>query len=146
MEISGARMATFAEESAYAESMYREIPKRTTDYLQIVKNLGGAFSIEQIQVVKHYLFSAKHYLRGSTISSKFDPDYEVVQSWVRLSSKNPRNIRSLDVLMIQHEICEIQILLSNPNMSQKTAHELANQKYNYSKAVYDYRYSIGKTW
>lgn len=56
----------------HANRMYDEIRKRRTDFLNISKNTG--FSIEQIQIIKNYLFKDKHYLSEDiNISERFFP-------------------------------------------------------------------------
>lgn len=113
----------------YAKRMYEEIRNRRTDYLYVSKNTG--FSIEQVQVVKNYLFKDFHYLRGETMVSRFDESYEIAESWKRLSEKDGRHIQYHDTLLIPHELCEIQLLLANSKMSQNVAHRYASNMYPY---------------
>lgn len=77
-QISGGLNRYSRQAKSHAERMYEEILKRRTDYLEISKNTG--FSIEQVQIVKSYIFRHSHYLNGSTLSSKFDPSYEMAES------------------------------------------------------------------
>ena len=113
----------------HADMMYEAIRRRSTDYLVIAKNTG--FTIEQVQIIKNYLFKDKHYLKGSTLTSRFDPTFEIAESWRRLSEKGGKNIKSHDVLLLHHELYEIMLLLTDKNMSQNRAHILATDKYNY---------------
>ncbi len=55
-----------------------------------------------------------------------------------IDRKNFAHIEPHDVLMLQHELYEITILLQNPDYSVTTAHEIAEQEYNYSEASRKY--------
>lgn len=115
----------------HAIRAYESIKKSHTDFINVARHTG--FSIEQIQIVKHYLFRSIHIMSYKTGS--FDPDYAIAESWRRLSSKDGKNIQKHDVLLIYHELYEIELLLRNQNMTQQEAHNLAEQKYNYGLAV-----------
>lgn len=72
---------------------------------------------------------------------RFYPDYRMAESWRRLSSKNCNEIKPHDLLLLQHEWCEI-IYLVNNNCSVTAAHEYAEKLYNYSVASDSYYDSI----
>lgn len=127
--ISGGLLRGTQREQIYSAKMYEQIRNRRTDYLIVAKNTG--YSIEQIQIVKNYLFKDYHYLNGSTMTARFDVSYEIAESWRRLSERKGRNIQPHDMLLLQHELYEIQLLLNNPRMSQNTAHNMASKKYPY---------------
>lgn len=129
MNERGALNRYSVEVDAHAERYYKEVLAKKCDYLQIAKNTG--FSIEQVQIVKHYIFRSRHYLGGSTMTSKFYPSYEIAESWRRLSSKSPKNIQRHDIVLLQHELYEISLLIQHPTMSQATAHAMASKIYPY---------------
>lgn len=129
--ISGGLIRGSQREQIYTRKMYEQIRNRRTDYLVVAKNTG--FSIEQVQVIKNYLFKDYHYLNGSTMTSRFDDSYEIAESWRRLSERNGKNIQRHDVLLLYHELYEVQLLLSSPEMSQNMAHKLASMKYPYDR-------------
>ena len=118
------------EAQAHAKKMYASIRSRSLDYEKIAKNTG--FSIEQIQVIKNSIFSARHLLPGKEFPSRFHESYEMAESWRRLSEKSGKNIQYHDILLLHHELYEIQLLLSNPNMTQHKAHLEASRVHNYS--------------
>lgn len=66
--------------------------------------------------------------------SRFNASYEISESWRRLSEKTERNIQKHDILLLNHELYKISLLLNNSNMSQRNAHAIAEQKYNYALA------------
>lgn len=130
MDYSYGGLSRYSEAAdLHAERMYKEIAKRRFDFMEVAKNTG--FSIEQVQLVKSYIFRHNHYLNGSTLSSKFHPSYEMAESWRRLSEKGGKHIQQHDMTLLCHELYEIGLLLNNSSMSQRTAHTLAEQKYNY---------------
>lgn len=128
-KISGGLVRGTQREINYTEKMYEQIRNRSTDYLIVAKNSG--FSIEQVQTIKNYLFKDFHYLNNSTMVSRFDPTYEIAESWRRLSEKSGKHIEKHDILLLYHELYELQLLLSSPEMSQNFAHKLASVKYPY---------------
>lgn len=65
------------------------------------------------------------------MSKRFYASYEIAESWRRLSEWNGRNIQKHDIILLYHELYEIQLLLGDRNMSQATAHRLASEKYPY---------------
>lgn len=127
LRVSGGLNPVSFEAENHAAKFYTAILKRDTDIVYIAHNTG--FSIEQIQLIKYYLFRSLHTRFGHT--SRFDPDYSIAESWRRLSSKDGKNIQKHDVLLLYHELYEINLLLNNTNLSQQDAHKLAEQKYNY---------------
>jgi hypothetical protein len=115
----------------HAKKMYESIRRRTSDYEKIAENTG--FSIEQIQIVKNYIFNSRHVLPNSNFPKRFHESFEIAESWKRLSEKGGKNIKPHDVLLLYHEIFEICLLLSNDTMTQEKAHLEATRKYNYQR-------------
>lgn len=120
-----------------AKDLYEQYSKRNKfiDCAKIANRTN--FSIEQIMIVRDYIFENCHWRRDGRFRT-FDPDYAMAESWGRLIEKNFAHIEPHDVLMLQHELYEITILLQNPDYSVTTAHEIAEQEYNYSKASREY--------
>lgn len=127
--ISGGIVRGTPRAEAHAFRMYEEFRNRRTDYLNVAKNTG--FSIEQVQIVKNYLFKDYHYLHGSTMVSRFDESFEIAESWRRLAERGGRYIQYHDTLLIPHELYEIHLLIMNTGMSQNTAHKQASLVYPY---------------
>lgn len=125
-----------AEASKHAELYYNEIRKMTRDVNMIAKNTG--YSISLIQDIKNYLFMDEHMLL--TGRKRFDPSFQIAQSWQRLMSKNKKDIQPHDFIMIEHEILEKKLV--NNGMEQDMAHIEASKKYNYSVASDIYYNSI----
>ena len=117
-----------------AKVMYEQIRKRRTDIINVHKNTG--LSVEQCQAIKNYAFINMHILHDGYRA--FYPDFAMASSWMRLSEKSDKNIKTHDVVMLYHKLTELTLLLTNTNMNQSTAHSMANKKYNYSKACKAY--------
>ena len=120
-----------------AENLYEQFRNRNKfNNCRHIANHTG-FSIEQIVIVRDYIFENCHWRRDGRFA-RFDPNYAMAESWRRLSEVDGVHIEPHDILMLQHELYEIDILLHNPKYSVTMAHEIAEQKYNYSEASKEY--------
>lgn len=120
----------------YAESEYGSIRKRKVDVKRIAKNTG--YSEKQIEEIKNYLFIDKHNL-GDGETRRFDPSFEIAQSWNRLMRGNAEKH---DLTLIKHEIYEKQLI--SKGLSQDEAHKITSIKYNYRKESAEYYVEIKK--
>ena len=57
---------------------------------------------------------------------------------------NGKDIKEHDLILIEHEIYEMQIKKDNPGISHSEAHEMATLKYNYQKASDKYYGNLNK--
>lgn len=131
---SGAQNPNTLANQKKAAGMYEQIKRRRTDYINVARNSN--LSVEQCKIIKDYMFVNSHELKSGY--RPFYPDFAIASSWYRLAEKNPNNIKKHDIVMLYHELREIQILLSKPTMSQSEAHRLAELEYNYSAACKEY--------
>lgn len=135
--ISGAISDTNSPEARkFAETEYGSIRKRKVDVKRIAKNTG--YSEKQIEEIKKYLFIDKHDL-GDVETRRFDPSFEIAQSWNRLMRGNAENH---DLTLIKHEIFEKELI--SKGLSQEEAHKIASKKYNYRKESSEYYAKIKK--
>lgn len=111
----------------HAKIYYEEIRSMKTDVSKIAANTG--FTIPQIRYVKNYLFMDEHDL--STGIKRFDPSFAIAQSWQRLMSKNGKDIQPHDLILIQHELCEANLVMQG--FGQDEAHFKASELYNYTE-------------
>lgn len=125
---SGGLVPTSGPAIKHAFTMYESIRHRNTDCEYISRNTK--FSIEQVQLVKNYIFRDSHVL--SYGFTRFYPSYEIAESWRRLSAKKPNDIKKHNVLLLYHELTEIDIKIHHTNISHEDAHNLAEQQYNYA--------------
>lgn len=117
----------------HAENYYESVRRQSGDCERIALNTG--FTFEQVSLVKAYIFFARHDIRGGI--RRFDPSYEMAESWRRLSSKRKSEVQPHDITLLRHELLEIQYIING--LSQEDAHNTAQTQYNYrdeSKAFY----------
>lgn len=135
--ISGAISDTNSPEARkFAKTEYGSIIKRKVDIKRIAKNTG--YSEKQIEEIKNYLFIDKHDLDDGE-SRRFDPSFEIAQSWNRLMRGNAEKH---DLTLIKHEIFEKELI--GKGLSQDEAHRLASKKFNYRKESSEYYAKIKK--
>lgn len=139
--ISGGLIRYTKRADEHARRMY-ERARRSRDYLNVAKNSG--FSIEQTQAIQNYLFKNYHYLNGNTLSERFDPSYEIAESWRRLSERDGKHIQSHDMMLLFHELYELTLLLQHSRMSQAEAHRRASEKYPYDRASEEFYRNSGQ--
>lgn len=136
--ITGAITDPFSEKAnKHAELYYPEIRRMSTDVQRIAENTG--FTIDQIQLIKNYLFVWKHDLEGEF--KQFDPSFHIAESWRRLAfDKN--NIQPHDLTLLRHELHELQLV--SAGHSQNSAHEITNTLYNYHKESDEYYIALNR--
>ena len=76
---------------------------------------------------------------GGAEPEYFAPDYMMAESWQRLIDGRPEHH---DITLIKHEIMERQLVASG--ISQKEAHIITSEKYNYGKEAGEYYAKIKK--
>lgn len=116
------------EATRHAQVAYGNIRRQSNDCQYIARNVN--MSIECVSLIKSYIFNTRHVLTSGF--DLFSPSYEMAESWRRLSSKDSRHIQPHDVLLLQHEMLEIQYILQG--YPQSNAHILASQTFNYQVA------------
>lgn len=130
IKASGATGAkkTLGWQDRHADLMYEEIRKRTTDCKKISQNT--IFTEKAVAEIKDHMFVKKHRFADGS-SRRFDPDFEQAQAWDRLFHGNHTEV---DEMMLKHEYVELtQMRLYN--MVYEDAHEIANTKHNWFKAL-----------
>ena len=130
--VSGAVNGALNSESdraiEHAERYYDSVRKMKADTNRIAKNTG--IKLEHIVQVKNHLFMKSHDL-GVNGYRRFYADYDIAQSWQRLIEG--KDIMPQDIVLLKHEYCESRYM--EKGLSQKEAHDKANRRYDYSKAV-----------
>ena len=116
-------------QEAHANLYYEEIRKRSSDIVTIAGNSG--FSVDDIKNIKGHLFFNRYDL-GELELSRFDPSYDIAISWQRLIDGD--SIREMDIVLLRHELMECN-LMHERGLDYRTAHDMAELKYNYKKYV-----------
>jgi SPP1 gp7 family putative phage head morphogenesis protein len=125
---SGALNPYGKEASNHAEQYYESVRHMKNDFNQIANNTG--YKSENILKIKKHIFINKHDL-GNGKLERFAPDYEMAQSWQRLI--DGKAIEKHDYVLLKHEFNELSLM--KKGYSQEHAHDIANKKYNYEKAL-----------
>ncbi len=86
------------------------------------------------------MFIRKHKLRGSEIK-KFDPDYYMAHSWLRL--RQGKNIQKHDITMLNHELAEEKEMQDSLDVIYEDSHERVQKVYNYQRELLEYLKEIG---
>lgn len=87
-----------ARAQEHANIAYENYRHQRNDCKRIAENT--VFTIEQVSLVKVYIFYAYHDLPNGF--KRFYPCYEMAESWRRLSGKDARKIQKHDILLLQH--------------------------------------------
>ena len=117
----------------HAQKYYEEIRKRTSDVETIAHNTN--LPQEQIQCIKAHIFTNKYDL-GEDEPTTFYPNYDIAVSWQNLIDGH--NISEKDIILLNHEYYEYKLMM-NEGLSYVEAHSRAQEKYNYKKAVDEWR-------
>lgn len=135
--ISGAISPQSNRAGKHAEQYYESVRHMTTDVSRIAKNTG--YSEEFIKTIKDYIFIDEHDLGDGRIS-RFEPSFEMAQTWQRLI--DGRDIQQHDLTLLKHE--EMERRLISQGYSQDEAHILASKEYNYAKEAAEFYGKIKK--
>ncbi len=113
---------------------------RNSEKLHIVKAISENTGISEKKISKIYdhVFINKYNLYGG--HRRFDPDYDMAESFRRL--RNGKDIQEHDLIMLKHEYLEYG-LMNKAGMPYKDAHRLAESKYNYAKALMEFKEKRG---
>ncbi|HFU3983282.1 TPA: minor capsid protein [Streptococcus suis] len=109
----------------HAEQYYESVRNRSTvrEVTRIAKHTG--FAERDVQAIYDHVFENYYELEGG--SKRFDPDYDMAQSWDRLFSG--KGIQKHDITLLHHELMESKLMAEG--MDYDTAHKITQKKYDY---------------
>ena len=121
----------------HAELYYESVRKRNKEIelKSILNNISNYkltknLQLEDIEKIYNHIFINKYnLLRGY---DRFDPSYDMAQSWQRL--REGKNILEHDLIMLLHERMEYDFM-NLYGMKYDEAHALTCEKYDYLKAL-----------
>ena len=122
--INGALNPYGKEAEIHAVKYYEFVRHMKTDTQKISAATG--ISKDKIDKIKNHVFISEHELL--TGRKRFDPSYEMAQSWQRLINGD---FKEQDIVLLKHEYAELRYM--EKGYSQNEAHILASKKYNYAK-------------
>lgn len=111
----------------HAERYYEAVRKMRTDVSQIAKHSG--IRKKDVASIKAYVFEDEHLIYGEV--RRFDPSYEMAQSWQRLI--DGRNIKEQDMVLLNHELMELRLVKEGVPFEQ--AHLQASKAFDFAKYV-----------
>lgn len=118
-----------------AKALYAQITNRKKSYeiKQVAKNSG--FTEEEVSNIYEHVFIRKHKFRSGEIK-KFDPDYCMAHSWLRL--RQGKDIQKHDITMLNHELAEEKEMQDSLDVIYEDSHERVQKIYNYQKELLEY--------
>lgn len=122
--ISGALNPFSPAAEKHATQYYESVRHMKTDTIKISEATGIAK--HKIDKIKNHVFISEHNLIDG--KRRFDPDYEMAQSWQRLISGK---FKEQDVVLLKHEYAELRYM--EKGFSQNEAHIKASRRYNFAK-------------
>ena len=118
-----------------AKALYAQITnrKKSFEIKQVAKNSG--FTEEEVSNIYEHVFIRKHKFRSGEIK-KFDPDYYMAHSWLRL--RQGKDIQKHDITMLNHELAEEKEMQDSLDVIYEDSHERVQKIYNYQKELLEY--------
>lgn len=124
----------YVKRDAHAIKYYESVRRsKKNNMVKTIANNTG-MSEKSINKVYDHVFIKEHELYGG--KRRFDPDYDMAESFRRL--REGKNIQEHDLIMLKHERLEYE-LMNKKHMSYQEAHRLAEKKYNYQKALKEFK-------
>jgi uncharacterized protein with gpF-like domain len=125
----------FEKREAFAKAYYAEVLGRKREYeiAAVAKNSG--FSEDDVSKVFAHVFELEHLFSDGSIH-KFDTDFDMAQSWIRL--REGKNIQPHDILLLKHELMEAEIMGTGTTIPYEPTHDKVSETYNYKAALIKY--------
>ncbi|TWT16447.1 minor capsid protein [Streptococcus sp. sy010] len=118
------------ERDRHAQMYYEQVRNRdkVKEITRVAHNSN--FSISDIDKIYNHVFIKEHDLDEGR--KRFDANYDMAESWRRLSENQGKNIQKHDIIMLYHELMELGLMAKGMNYNE--AHEKTNEIYHYQKA------------
>ena len=128
----------YEKRNKHAKSYYDSI--RNSKKNDIINTIAGNTGIAKSDISKIYdhVFINEYELYGG--KRRFDPDYDMAESFRRL--REGKEIQEHDLIMLRHEQLEYE-LMNKKGLSYQEAHNIAESKYNYRRALDEFNQKNG---
>lgn len=125
----------YEKRNRHANSYYDSVrnSKKNNIINTIASNTGMAES--DISKIYDHVFINEYELYGG--KRRFDPDYDMAESFRRL--REGKEIQEHDLILLRHERLEYE-LMNKEGMTYQEAHSIAETKYNYRKALDEFKH------
>ena len=118
------------ERDRYAQKFYESVRNRNKQHEIVKVSNNSGLSQADVEKIYNHIFINEYDLEDGR--KRFDPSYDMAESWRRLSEIGGKNIQPHDLVMLNHELMEHDLMAKG--MKYDEAHELTNKTYNYQKA------------
>ena len=118
------------ERDRHAQEFYESVRNRNKQYEIVKVSNNSGLSQADVEKIYNHIFINEYDLEDGR--KRFDPSYDMAESWRRLSEIGGKNVQPHDLVMLNHELMEHDLMAKG--MKYDEAHELTNKTYNYQKA------------
>ena len=118
------------ERDRHAQEFYESVRNRNKQHEIVKVSNNSGLSQSDVEKIYNHIFINEYDLEDGR--KRFDPSYDMAESWRRLSEIDGKNIQHHDRVMLRHELMEHDLMAKG--MKYDEAHELTNKSYNYQKA------------
>ena len=118
------------ERERHAQEFYESVRNRNKQHEIVKVSNNSGLSQSDVEKIYNHIFINEYDLEDGW--KRFDPNYDMAESWRRLSEIGGKNIQPHDLVMLNHELMEHDLMAKG--MKYDEAHELTNKTYNYQKA------------
>ena len=118
------------ERDRHAQKFYESVRNRNKQHEIVKVSNNSGLSQADVEKIYNHIFINEYDLEDGR--KRFDPSYDMAESWRRLSEIGGKNIQPHDLVMLDHELMEHDLMAKG--MKYDEAHELTNKSYNYQKA------------
>lgn len=118
------------ERDRHAQKFYESVRNRNKQHEIVKVSNNSGLSQSDVEKIYNHIFINEYDLEDGR--KRFDPSYDMAESWRRLSEIGGKNIQPHDLVMLDHELMEHDLMAKG--MKYDEAHELTNKSYNYQKA------------
>ena len=118
------------ERDRHAQEFYESVRNRNKQHEIVKVSNNSGLSQADVEKIYNHIFINEYDLEDGR--KRFDPSYDMAESWRRLSEIGGKNIQPHDLVMLNHELMEHDLMAKG--MKYDEAHELTNKTYNYQKA------------
>ena len=122
------------ERDRHAQEFYESVRNRNKQHEIVKVSNNSGLSQSDVEKIYNHIFINEYDLEDGR--KRFDPNYDMAESWRRLSEIGGKNIQPHDLVMLNHELMEHDLM--EKGMKYDEAHELTNKTYNYQKAWIDW--------
>ena len=118
------------ERDRHAQEFYESVRNRNKQHEIVKVSNNSGLSQADVEKIYNHIFINEYDLEDGR--KRFDPSYDMAESWRRLSEIGGKNIQPHDLVMLNHELMEHDLMAKG--MKYDEAHKLTNKTYNYQKA------------